>query len=172
MFDLAERELGPPDVVVFNAAGFMMASVFETTGEQFEEMWKATALGGFTVAGEAALRMLPHGRGTILFTGATAAVKASARFAAFAAGKHGLRAVAQSMAKELGPQGIHVAHLIIDGIIDVPRVHEQMPDFAASKGEDGLIDPKHIADTMVWLHSQPRDAWTFELDLRPFKESW
>jgi len=84
----------------------------------------------------------------------------------------GLRAVAQSMAKELGPQGIHVAHLLIDGIIDVPRVHESMPEMAAVKGEDGLIDPKHIAATMLWLHRQPRDAWTFELDLRPYGESW
>ena len=124
------------------------------------------------VGREAARRMTPRGRGTILFTGATAATKASASFASFAAGKHGLRAVAQSMAKELGPRGIHVAHAIIDGIIDVPRVHESMPDLAASKGPSGLVDPKSIANAYFWLHEQPRDAWTFELDLRPFKEPW
>lgn len=172
LFDAAEREFGPPEIVVFNAAGFVMGSILETESRRFEEMWRATSYGGFLVGREAARRMLPHGSGSILFTGATAAVKASANFAAFAAGKHGLRAVAQSMAKELGPKGIHVAHLIIDGVIDVPRVREQMPDLAASKGEHGLIDPASIAASMLWVHRQPRDAWTFELDLRPFKESW
>jgi NAD(P)-dependent dehydrogenase (short-subunit alcohol dehydrogenase family) len=172
LFDRAESSFGPPRFVLFNAAGFAMAPITEASSEQFEEMWRATSFGGFIVGREAARRMVPLGEGTILFTGATAAVKASANFAAFAAGKHGLRAVAQSMAKELGPEGIHVAHLIIDGIIDVPRVHESMPDLAASKGDDGLIDPKSIASTMLWLHEQPRNAWTFELDLRPFKENW
>ena len=172
LFDRAESSFGPPRFVLFNAAGFAMAPITEASSEQFEEMWRATSFGGFIVGREAARRMVPLGEGTILFTGATAAVKASANFTAFAAGKHGLRAVAQSMAKELGPEGIHVAHLIIDGIIDVPRVHESMPDLAASKGDDGLIDPKSIASTMLWLHEQPRNAWTFELDLRPFKENW
>lgn len=172
LFDRAESSFGPPRFVLFNAAGFAMAPIREASSEQFEEMWRATSFGGFIVGREAARRMVPRGEGTILFTGATAAVKASANFAAFAAGKHGLRAVAQSMAKELGPEGIHVAHLIIDGIIDVPRVHESMPDLAASKGDDGLIDPESIASAMLWLHEQPRNAWTFELDLRPFKENW
>jgi NAD(P)-dependent dehydrogenase (short-subunit alcohol dehydrogenase family) len=172
LFEQAQSTFGPPDFVLYNAAGFTMGSITETTSEQFEEMWRAASFGGFLVGREAARRMVPHSRGTILFTGATAAVKASASFSAFAAGKHGLRAVAQSMAKELGPQGIHVAHLIIDGVIDVPRVHESMPDLAASKGEDGLIDPKSIAATMLWLHAQPKNAWTFELDLRPYREPW
>jgi NAD(P)-dependent dehydrogenase (short-subunit alcohol dehydrogenase family) len=172
VFEQAESSFGPPRFVLFNAAGFTMGPITETTSEQFEDMWRAASYGGFVVGREAARRMVPHGEGTILFTGATAAVKASASFAAFAAGKHGLRAVAQSMAKELGPQGVHVAHLIIDGVIDVPRVRETMPDLAASKGEDGLIDPTSIAATMLWLHKQPKNAWTFELDLRPFKETW
>jgi NAD(P)-dependent dehydrogenase (short-subunit alcohol dehydrogenase family) len=172
LFEHAESAFGPPRFVLFNAAGFAMGPIVETTSEQFEDMWRTASYGGFVVGREAARRMVPHGEGTILFTGATAAVKASASFAAFAAGKHGLRAVAQSMAKELGPQGVHVAHLIIDGVIDVPRVHETMPDLAASKGEDGLIDPMSIAATMLWLHEQPKNAWTFELDLRPFKETW
>ena len=149
-----------------------MGSVLDTTVEGFEDMWRASSLGGFLVGREAARRMVPRGRGTILFTGATAAMKASANFAAFASGKHGLRAVAQSMAKGLGPKGIHVAHAIIDGVIDVPRVHEAMPDLAKAKGDDGLIDPKAIAETYFWLHEQPRNAWTFELDLRPYKEPW
>ncbi len=172
VFETALAAYGVPEVVVFNAAGFSRAPVIETSPDAFEAMWRATAFGGFVVGREAAKHMLPAGRGTILFTGATAAVKASAHFSAFASGKHGLRAVAQSMAKELAPQGIHVAHAIIDGIIDVPRVREQMPELAAQKGEAGLINPRSIAETFWWLHSQPRDAWTFELDLRPFREPW
>lgn len=172
VFETALAAYGVPEAVVFNAAGFSRGSIVETTPDAFEAMWRATSLGGFVVGREAAKHMLPAGSGSILFTGATAAVKASAHFSAFAAGKHGLRAVAQSMAKELGPQGIHVAHVIIDGIIDVPRVREQMPGLAAQKGEGGLIDPRSIAETFWWLHSQPRDAWTFELDLRPFREPW
>lgn len=172
LFDDAEGELGDVEVAVFNAAGFTTASVLDATVSDFEAMWRASSLGGFLVGREAARRMAPRGRGTILFTGATAAMKASARFTAFSAGKHGLRAVAQSMAKELSPQGIHVSHIIVDGVIDVPRVHESMPELAASKGEDGLIDPKSIAESYLMLHQQPRNAWTFELDLRPFGETW
>jgi NAD(P)-dependent dehydrogenase (short-subunit alcohol dehydrogenase family) len=172
LFERVERDLGPVEVSVFNAAGFTMGSILDTSLEDFRSMWEASALGGFLVGREAARRMKPRGRGTILFTGATAAMKASANFAAFASGKHGLRAVAQSMAKELGPAGIHVAHVIVDGIIDVPRVHESMPELASSKGPNGLVDPKSIAETFVMLHAQPPNAWSFELDLRPFRESW
>lgn len=172
LFEQAESTLGLVEVAVFNAAGITRQPVVETSVEEFERVWRATSLGGFLVGREAARRMLPRGTGTILFTGATASVKASANFAAFAAGKHGLRAVAQSLAKELGPQGVHVAHVIVDGIIDVPRVRELMPEAAAALGEDGMLDPASIADAYLWLHRQRRDAWTFELDLRPFKESW
>ncbi|HEU5074060.1 MAG TPA: SDR family NAD(P)-dependent oxidoreductase [Polyangiaceae bacterium] len=172
VFETALATYGVPEVVVFNAAGFARASIVETAPDAFETLWRATAFGGFVVGREAAKHMLPVGKGTILFTGATAAVKASANFGAFASGKHGLRAVAQSMAKEFAPQGVHVAHVIIDGIIDVPRVREQMPELVAQKGEAGLINPRSIAETFYWLHSQPRDAWTFELDLRPFREPW
>ena len=135
-------------------------------------MWRVSSLGGFLVGREAARRMAPRGTGTILFTGATASVKASPQFAAFAAGKHGLRAVAQSLAKEVGPQGVHVAHVVVDGVIDVPRVREAMPELVETLGDDGLINPKSIAAAYLWLHRQSRDAWTFELDLRPFKERW
>jgi NAD(P)-dependent dehydrogenase (short-subunit alcohol dehydrogenase family) len=172
LFERAESAFGPPVFTLFNAAGFIRAPIRDLDSRQFEEMWRSTSYGGFLVGREAARRMVPQGRGTILFTGATAAVKASANFAAFAAGKHGLRAVAESMAKELGPEGIHVGHLVIDGIVNVPRVHEQMPEVAAEKGPEGLIDPKSIAAAMLWLHHQSKDAWTFELDLRPFKEPW
>lgn len=172
LFEKAEAALGPVEVAVFNAAGFTMGSILDTTVETFEDMWRASALGGFLVGREAARRMVPREQGTILFTGATAAMKASANFAAFASGKHGLRAVAQSLAKEVGPRGIHVAHAIIDGMIDVPRVTETMPDFASAKGKDGLLDPQAIAEAYFWLHRQPRNAWTFELDLRPYAEQW
>lgn len=172
LFDRAQAAFGAPEVAVYNAAGFLIAPLIETSPEDFEALWRATAFGAFVVGREAAKRMLPKGRGTILFTGATAAVKASAKFSAFASGKHGLRAVAQSMAKELAPSGIHVAHAIIDGIIDVPRVREHLPELVAAKGESELIDPTSIAETFHWLHRQPRDAWTFELDLRPFRETW
>ncbi|GAG04141.1 unnamed protein product, partial [marine sediment metagenome] len=168
----AERTLGPIEVTVFNAAGITKSSILETTIDDFDLMWRASALGGFLVGREAARRMAVRGRGTILFTGATASIKASANFAAFAAGKHGLRAIAQSMAKELGPKGIHVAHFIVDGVIDVPRVHEMMPDHAAAKGPGGLINAKSIAEAYLWVHNQPRDSWTFELDLRPSIEPW
>jgi len=172
LFDAAAERFGTPELVVFNVAGLTMARVAETSLAQFEQMWQASSLGGFLVGREAARRMLPARRGSILFVGATASVKSSAGFAAFAAGKQGLRAVAGSLARELGPEGIHVAHLVIDGIIDVPRVRERMPEIAEAKGEDGLIQPQSIARALLWLHRQPRDAWTFELDLRPFREPW
>jgi len=172
LFDQAQAAYGAPELVLFNAAGFLMRPLVETSIEDFEQMWRTSALGGFVVGQQAARRMLKSARGTILFAGATAAVKASPKFAAFASGKHGLRAVAESMAKELGPQGIHVAHLVIDGFIDVPRVHEAMPEVVATKGKDAMIDPSSVASTFLWLHRQPRDAWTFELDLRPYCERW
>ena len=172
LFDAAEQQFGAPELVVFNVAGITMGQAVDTSLTQFEDMWNASARGGFLVGREAARRMLPLGAGSILFVGATASVKASAGFSAFACGKHGLRAIAGSLARELGPLGIHVGHLIIDGIIDVPRVRERMPEMLQAKGEGGLIDPKSIAATLLWLHRQPRDAWTFELDLRPFKEPW
>ncbi len=172
LFDAAEQRFGPPELVVFNVAGITMGKVVDTSVGQFEDMWRAASLGGFLVGREAARRMLPRGSGSVLFVGATASVKSSAGFAAFGAGKQGLRAVAGSLARELGPEGIHVGHVIIDGIIDVPRVRERMPEIAATKGEGGLIDPRSVAATLLWLHLQPRNAWTFELDLRPFKEPW
>ncbi|MGB5834493.1 MAG: SDR family NAD(P)-dependent oxidoreductase [Thiohalocapsa sp.] len=172
LFDAAEQRFGTPQLVVFNVAGISMGNVADTSVAQFDEMWRASSLGGFLVGREAARRMLPLRSGSILFVGATASVKSSPGFAAFGAGKQGLRAVAGSLARELGPEGIHVGHVVIDGIIDVPRVHERMPEIAAAKGQDGLIQPASIAATLLWLHRQPKDAWTFELDLRPFKEPW
>jgi NAD(P)-dependent dehydrogenase (short-subunit alcohol dehydrogenase family) len=172
LFERAEQAFGRPALVVFATAGIASAPLIETEAAVLDELWQDTTRGGFLIAREAARRMLPAGQGSILFLGATASVKQAAGFSAFAAAKHGLRALAGSLARELGPQGIHVAHLIIDGIIDVPRVHERMPELAATKGAHGLIQPQHIAETLLWLHRQPRDAWTFELDLRPAVEPW
>lgn len=172
LFDKAAKRFGTPELVVFATAGFEMGHLVETEPSRLYELWQGSTLAGFLIAREAAKRMLPGGAGSLLFIGATASVKQTAGFSAFAAAKHGLRALAGSLAREVGPQGIHVAHLIIDGIVDVPRVHQEMPELAAARGELGLIRPEHIADTLLWLHRQPRDAWTFELDLRPAAEPW
>jgi NAD(P)-dependent dehydrogenase (short-subunit alcohol dehydrogenase family) len=130
------------------------------------------ALAGFLVGREAARVMLPRARGSILFTGATASLRGGAGFAAFAGGKAALRALAQSMARELGPQGLHVAHVVIDGLIDTAFAREHFAQRVAAAGPGGILDPGHIAEAYWWLHHQPRDAWTFELDLRPAVENW
>jgi len=172
LFRQADAAFGTPELVVFATAGISMGTLVETEPSRLYELWQGSTLGGFLIAREAAKRMLTVGQGSIFFLGATASVKQSAGFSAFAAAKHGLRAVAGSLAREVGPAGIHVAHLIIDGIIDVPRVRAEMPEMAQAKGEHGLIKPEHIAETLLWLHRQPKDAWTFELDLRPSIEPW
>lgn len=172
LFDQAEQAFGAPQIVISTTAGFLSADVVDTEVEDFDALWRDCARSGFLIGRESARRMLPRGDGTILFVGATASVKQNAGFAAFAAAKHGLRAIAGSLAREVGPKGIHVAHIVVDGIIDVPRVQAEMPELAAAKGPGGLIDPGSIAETLLWLHRQPRDAWTFELDLRAFAEPW
>jgi NAD(P)-dependent dehydrogenase (short-subunit alcohol dehydrogenase family) len=128
--------------------------------------------GGFLMGREAARVMLPRQRGSIFFTGATASVRGRAGFAAFSGAKHGLRALAQSMGRELGPKGIHVAHPIVDGAIDTEFIRENFPERYALKEQDGILNPEHIADMYWMLHQQPRDAWTHELDLRPWMEAW
>ena len=130
------------------------------------------ALAGFLTGREAAKVMLPRGRGSILFTGATASVRGAAGFSAFAGGKAALRALAQSLARELGPQGLHVAHVIIDGLIDTAFTRTNFAQRVDELGPDGILNPEHIAEAYLWLHRQPRDAWTFELDLRPSVERW
>jgi NAD(P)-dependent dehydrogenase (short-subunit alcohol dehydrogenase family) len=163
---------GDLEAVVYNVGNNAMAPALETTAAMFEDMWRQNALGGFLVGREAARRMLPRGRGTILFTGATASLRARPPFTAFAAAKAALRAVAQGLAREFGPQGLHVAHVIIDGVIDGAFAREKFPDFVRTKGADGLLDPDAIAATFLALHEQPRSTWTHELDLRPFKEAF
>jgi NAD(P)-dependent dehydrogenase (short-subunit alcohol dehydrogenase family) len=172
LVDTIENEVGPIEVAVYNIGANVNFSIRETTARVFFKVWEMACFGGFLMGREAAKRMVPRGRGTILFTGATASVRGRAGYAAFASGKHALRAVAQSMARELGPEGIHVAHVVIDGAIDTAWIRENFPDRAALKGQDGILDPEAIAENYWLLHRQPRSAWTHELDLRPWIESW
>jgi len=171
-FQYVEADIGPIDVLVFNVGGNVRFPVLETTAQKYFKVWEMCALAGFLAGREAARVMLPRGRGTILFTGATASVRGSNGFAAFAGGKAALRALAQSMAREFGPQGVHVAHVIIDGLIDTAFARANFAQRVAEVGPHGILNPDHIAEAYWWLHSQPRDAWTFELDLRPSVEKW
>ena len=172
LFAQIEAEIGPIEVCVFNIGGNVRFGITEMTARVYRKVWEMCAFGGFLTGREAARVMLPRKKGTIIFTGATASLRGGAGFAAFAGGKHALRALAQSMARELGPQGIHVGHVIIDGGIDTPFIAERFPERYALKDQDGILNPDHIAENYWTLHSQPRDAWTFELDLRPWIEKW
>jgi NAD(P)-dependent dehydrogenase (short-subunit alcohol dehydrogenase family) len=170
LFARIEREVAPLEVVVFNVGGNVRFPIAETTGRVYRKVWEMGALAGFLVGREAARVMAPRGRGTIVFTGATASVRGGAGFAAFAGAKHALRALAQSMARELGPKGIHVAHVVIDGAIDTAFIAENFPERYALKAREGILDPQAIAESYWQLHCQPRSAWTLELDLRPWIE--
>ena len=172
LFDRVEAEIGPVEVAIFNIGANSPASILDESERRYRKIWELCTLGGFLMGREAARRMVPRRRGTILFTGATASVRGSAGFAAFAGGKHALRALAQSMARELGPKGIHVGHIVIDGAIDTDFIAQQFPERYALKANAGILDPVHIAANYVMLHHQPRDAWTHELDLRPWSETW
>ena len=167
-----EREVAPIEVAVFNIGANVRFTVAETTERVYRKVWEMGALAGFLMGREVAKAMLPRGRGTIIFTGASASLRGSAGFAAFAGAKHALRALAQSLARELGPQGIHVAHVVIDGAIDTRFIAENFPERYARKAQDGILDPEHIAENYWQLHRQPRSAWTHEMDLRPWMETW
>jgi NAD(P)-dependent dehydrogenase (short-subunit alcohol dehydrogenase family) len=167
-----EREIAPIEVAVFNIGANVRFSVAETTERVYRKVWDMGALAGFLMGREVAKAMVARGHGTILFTGATASLRGSAGFAAFAGAKHALRALAQSLARELGPQGIHVAHIVIDGAIDTRFIAENFPERYALKEKDGILAPDAIAENYWNLHCQPRSAWTHELDLRPWLETW
>jgi len=167
-----EREIAPIEVAVFNIGANVRFTIAETTERVYRKVWEMAALAGFLMGREVAKVMLPRGRGTILFTGATASVRGSAGFAAFSGAKHALRALAQSMARELGPQGIPDAHVVIDGAIDTRFIADNFPDRYALKDRDGILSPDAIADNYWNLHRQQRSAWTHELDLRPWIEAW
>lgn len=167
-----EAEVGPIEVLVFNIGANVPASILDETARKYFKVWEMACFAGFLCAREVALRMVERGVGTILFTGATASMRGSAHFAAFAGAKHALRALAQSMARELGPRGIHVAHVVVDGAIDTAFIRDNFPERYALKDQDGILNPEHIADQYWMLHRQPRDAWTHELDLRPWMEKF
>ena len=172
LIERIEREVAPIEVAVFNIGANVRFAVTETTERVYRKVWEMAALAGFLVGREAAKAMLPRGRGTIIFTGATASLRGGAGYCAFAGAKHALRALAQSMARELGPKGIHVAHSIIDGAIDTAFIAENFPERYASKASEGILDPEAIAEAYWQLHRQPRSAWTHEFDLRPWSEAW
>jgi NAD(P)-dependent dehydrogenase (short-subunit alcohol dehydrogenase family) len=171
LFDTVERATGAaPAVVVYNAGNNAYADFRQTEAVMFEDMWRVGCFGGFLVGREAARRMTGAGRGTVLFTGASGSLRGRPGFAHFAAAKAGLRMIAQAMAREFGPQGLHVAHVIVDGGINGERLRTYVPQFVAAKGDDGLLDLDAIAETYWHLHTQHPTAWTQEVDLRPFKE--
>ena len=167
-FGQVRDKIGDPEVFVYNAGAFQMGGVLEVDSRRFDECFKVNCAGAFYAAQQVLPAMIESGRGTILFTGATASLRGSARFSALAVGKFGLRALAQSMAREFGPQGIHVAHVIIDGQINTPRMREMPPD----REYHTMLSPDAIAETYWQLHTQDRTAWTLELDLRPSVESF
>lgn len=172
LVDRIEAEVGPLEVVVFNIGANVRFSVVETTAQVYSKVWEMAALAGFFTGREAARVMGPRGHGTILFTGATASTRGAAGFSAFAGAKAALRQLAQSLAREMGPRGIHVAHVVIDGMIDGTFARSLVPDIQPLLDGDDILKPDEIARNYVWLHNQQRSAWTFEMDLRPFKETW
>lgn len=167
-----ERDIGPIRVAVFNIGANVRYPITEMTAQVYRKVWEMACFAGFLMGREVAKHMLEHGEGTILFTGATASLRGGASFSAFAGAKHALRALAQSMARELGPKNVHVAHVVIDGAIDSNFIRENMPNVDAARLAEGILSPDDIAKNYVWLHRQPRSAWTHELDLRPWSEKW
>ncbi len=169
-------DAAPLEVAVFNIGANVKFPLLETTERVFRKVWELACYAGFLTGREAARCMVPRGRGSIFLTGATASVRGGSGYAAFASAKFGLRAVAQSMARELGPHGIHVAHLVIDAGVDTAWVRERIRargDAAAHRLEpDALMDPASIAEAYWQLHQQTRDGWTHELDIRPYGETW
>lgn len=167
-----EAEIGPIEVCVFNIGANVRFGIGETTPRVFRKVWEMACFAGFLTAHHVLPRMAARGHGTFIFTGATASVRGSSGFSAFASAKGGLRNLAQSAAREFGPKGVHVAHTIIDGMIDSTFIRENVPNVDDLRREDRILNPDHIAQSYVNLHRQPRDAWTFELDLRPYGERW
>ncbi len=172
LVDKIELEVAPIEVAVFNIGANVRFGITETTSRVYCKVWEMNCFGGFLMGREVTKAMLPRGRGTIIFTGATASLRGSEGYAAFAGGKHALRALAQSMARELWPKGIHVAHTIIDGAVDTDFIRSTFPERYSLKDRHGILSPEHIAETYWQIHQQPRDAWTHETELRPWIETW
>jgi len=172
LFAQIERDIGPIEVAVFNIGANVRFGITETTARVYRKVWEMAAFSGFLMGREAARVMRPRGRGTILFTGATASLRGASGFSAFSGAKFALRSLAQSMARELGPQGLHVAHAVIDGAIDTAFIADNFPARYALKDQDGILNPEHIAEAYWQIHQQPRTAWTHEMDLRPWLETF
>ena len=172
LVDRIEAEIGPLEIVVFNIGANVRFDLTQTTAQVFSKVWEMACFAGFLTAREAARVMTPRGQGTILFTGASASLRGKEGFSAFASAKAGLRAVAQSAARELGPKGIHVAHVVVDGAIDGVFIRSMRGEVGDLLDQDLILKPADIAANYVHLHNQPRSAWTHELDLRPWSETW
>lgn len=172
LFQRVEDFTGAPALVVYNAGNNRFRPLLEMDDAFFEDLWRLCCFGGFLVGREAARRMLPAGGGSLLFTGATASIRARPPFTAFASAKAALRALAHGMAREFGPQGLHVGHVIVDGMIDGDQLNRRFPQLREQKGEDGMLHVDAMADAYWALHAQQRSAWTLELDLRPYKETF
>lgn len=175
MIDLVQKiesDIAPIEVAVFNIGANVRFSITETTARVYFKVWEMACFSGFLMGRETAKVMLPRGRGTIIFTGATASLRGRDGYAAFAGAKHGLRALAQSMARELWPKGIHVAHPVIDGAIDTEFIRMNRPERYAMKDVGGIVNPDNIAEAYWQLHKQPRAAWTHEMEIRPWMETW
>ena len=162
----------PVEAAIFNAGGNWPTPLLDIEAKRFEDFWRVNALAGLFFAQAAIRTMLPRGRGTLLFTGASASLRGKANFASFASAKAALRAVAQSAAREFGPKGIHVGHVVVDGAIDGERINTLLPQLKEQRGADGLLDPDAIAENYWMLHTQQRSAWTHEIDVRPWVETW
>lgn len=171
LFDEIEHDIGPIEVCVYNVGGNVRFPIRETTARVYRKVWEMCAFGAFLAGREAARVMVPRGRGTVLFTGATAGLRGGPGYAAFAGGKFAMRALAESMAREVMPQGIHVAHVVIDAAIDTAWIRERFPERYRPE-EELVVDPEAIAETYWQLHRQPKSAWTFETQLRPWGERW
>ncbi len=172
IFAEIEATIGEIEVVVFNVGANVPMSIFDTTSRKFTKIWEMACFAGFLVGREAARVMIKRNKGTIIFTGATASIRGGAIFGAFASAKHGLRALAQSMARELGPRNIHVAHVVIDAAVETDWIRENHPAYDELSANDGVVQPKDLAKNYVMLHEQSRNSWTFELDVRPWVETW
>jgi NAD(P)-dependent dehydrogenase (short-subunit alcohol dehydrogenase family) len=172
LFDRVERELGSLEVVVFNIGANVPMPMLETPAQKFYKIWEMACFAGFLTGREAARRMAARGRGTIIFTGATASTRGAAGFGAFASAKAALRACAQSLAREMMPQGIHVAHVVVDAVVDTAWSREFALPMRAERKSDDIVQPDSLAELYWQIHRQPRDAWTFETDVRPWVERW
>ena len=172
LVEQVEREIAPIEVAVFNIGANVRFGITETTARVYHKVWEMACFGGFLMGREVAKAMLPRGRGTIIFTGATASLRGRDGYAAFSGAKHALRALAQSMARELWPKGIHVAHPVIDGAIDTEFIRTNFPERYALLEQGGIVSPESIGEAYWQIHQQPRNAWTHETELRPWLEAW